>query len=131
MLLPLVPEKMAQPGAPRLPESPLFRPRSTRCLQRSRRKCCAPSRGEPLLEAANAQSDDALTVQSTSMPSVPLLQDYPRSRRKPLHAIVPRLVRAYHSSLWLVRSLLPRSFGKRRSLPEATWLGLHTTTPAC
>src|SRR5258708_39760478 len=73
------------------------------------------------------QNSDELTVQSTWMPSVPPLQDYPRSTRKPLHAIMPRLIPPYHSCLLLVRSLLPRSFWKRRSLQNATWLVLHST----
>ena len=49
------------------------------------RKRCAPNREESLLQPANAQNCDALTVQSNPMPSVPLQQDYAHSRRESLH----------------------------------------------
>src|SRR6516162_9979977 len=86
-LQPSVPAKKAPPESSRLPETLVLRPRSTRRLQRYRRKCCAPNRGEPLLEEAKAQND-GLTVQLNPPRSVPPLHDYPRSRRKPLHAIM-------------------------------------------
>ena len=83
-LQPLVPGNMARPASRRLPASPLFRPRSTRYLQLCHRKRCAPNREECLLQPANVQNSDALTVQSNPMPSVPLQQDYAQSGRETL-----------------------------------------------
>src|SRR5260370_32672418 len=126
-LQPLVPGTVAPSGSSRLPDCPLFRPRSTRCLQLCHPKRCAPNRGEPLLQAANAQNSDALTVQSNPTTSVALQQDYAQSGREPLQKLVPRLMRAYHSAPSLMRSLPPWSLGKRRSLLNATRIGPHRT----
>src|SRR5271165_2000850 len=122
-LQPLVVGEMARPASSQLPASLPFPPRSTKYLQLCHRKRCAPNRGERLLEPTTAQNYDALTAQSNPTRNVPLQQDYAQSNRESLHAIVPRLSRAYHSAFWLVRSLLPGPLGKRRFLRNATRIG--------
>ena len=98
-----------------------------RCLPRCHRKRCAPNREECILQPAKTQNCDALTAQSSPMPSVPLQQDYADSDRETLHNIEPRLMRAYHLAPSLARSLLPWSLGKRRSLRNATRIAPHST----
>src|SRR5262249_53913954 len=99
---------IAAPSASsRLPDCRLFRPRSTKYLQLCHPKRCAPNRGEPLLQAANAQNSDASIVQLSRTPGVPLQQDYAQSGREPLQKLVRRLMRAYRSASSLVRSLPP------------------------
>src|SRR4029077_12533423 len=117
---PLVPAIMAYPALRRLLDNLLFHPRSTKCLQLSHPKRCAPNRGERLLGAAKLQNSDALTVQLNPMPSVALRQDYARRRREPLHAIAPSLMRSYHSVLSLVRWLPPWLHDKSQFLRNAS-----------
>src|SRR5260370_11059695 len=117
---------MAGP-APHLPDSLLFRARSTEYLPRCHQKRCAPNRGVWLLALASAQNCDALTVQLNPMPSVPLQQDYAHSGRDTLQNVVPRLIRAYHSAPSLVRSLPPWSLDKWRSLRNPTRIAPHST----
>src|SRR5271166_5122808 len=120
MLQPLVPGNMAGPTPHRLPESLLFRARSTEYLPRRHRKRRAPNRGKWLLALANTQNCDALTAQSNPMPSGSLQQDYVHLPRVPLPKLAPWLMRSYHLAPLLVRSLRPGSLGKRRSLRNAT-----------
>src|ERR1700740_2682907 len=75
---PLVPKNMACAAWHRLLDSPVFRPRSTRCLQPCYRKRCVPNRGKSPLQAAKMQNSDASTAQSNPMPSVPFPQDFLR-----------------------------------------------------
>ena len=82
-LQPLVSGNMAGPAPHRLPESLLFRARSTEYLPLCHRKRCAPSRGEWLLELANTQNCDAWRVQSNPTPSDPLQQDYAQGGARP------------------------------------------------
>src|SRR5262249_10508824 len=70
-LQPLALADMAPLASIPSPASHLFRPRSTRCLPLCHLKRCAPNREEPLLQPANMQTGDGLTVQSNPMPSVP------------------------------------------------------------
>src|ERR1700746_61822 len=82
---------MACAAWPRLLDSPVFRPRSTRCLQPCYRKRCVPNRGKSPLQAAKMQNSDASTAQSNPMPSVPFPQDYLRGdRESPPEKVVPR-----------------------------------------
>src|SRR5271156_488284 len=74
---------MTCPAPHRLPDSLLFRARSTEYLPRCHQKRCAPNRGVWLLALASAQNCDALTLQSNPMPSVPLQQDYAHLTREP------------------------------------------------
>src|SRR5277367_6679234 len=111
----------------RSPESPLFRSRSTRCLQLCHLKRCAPNRGKRLRRPAKVQNSDALTVQSNPLPSIPLQQDYAQSVRATRYAIVPRLIRSYHLAPLLARWLPPSSLGKRRTLRDATRTWPHGT----
>src|SRR6516165_4674283 len=118
-LRPLVQDSMVRPLSRRFPPSPLFHARSTRYLPRSHRKRSAPSREEPLLQPAKAQSFDALRVQSTPMPRAPLRQDDAQSGRSSQRKIVLGLIRTYHSALSPARSLAPLSLRTRRSLQGA------------
>src|SRR5271157_2308757 len=74
-LQPLARAKMAPPLS-RLPESLLFRPRSTRCLQQGHPKRCAPNHVAWLRQPAKVQNSLTLTVQLNLMPSVPLRRDH-------------------------------------------------------
>src|SRR5215468_1521854 len=87
-LQPLVPVKKACPILRRLPDSLLFRPRSTKYLPRCYRRRYAPNRGEPLLFAGKVQNSDGLTVQKDPMPSARLQQEYAQSGLANRHAIV-------------------------------------------
>src|SRR5208282_1959977 len=111
---------MTCPAPHRLPDSLLFPARSTEYLPRCHRKRCAPSRGKWLRELANAQNCDVCRVQANPTPSVPLQQDYAQNEREPQPNLARKLMRSHHLAPLLVRSLLPSSLGKRRSLPDAT-----------
>src|ERR1700722_19363231 len=96
-----------------LPDSHLFRHRSTIFLQLSYRKRSAPNRGERLLQAAKAQNSDAARFRSPPMPSVPLQRDYPQSAPASRTKKEPRLTLAYHADPLPVTALSPWSNGRR------------------
>src|SRR6516162_4955849 len=118
-LQPLVLGNTACSAPRRLPSSPLFRPRSTRDPSRCHRKRYAPNRGKWLPKTAKTRNCDALTAQSNPTNSTPLAQDYAHTEQESLHAIGRWLTRAYRLALWPMRSLLPWSLDKSRSLRNA------------
>src|SRR5215471_4082636 len=69
---PLVRAKMVELTSFRVLATPLFRPRSTRCLALCHRRRCAPSHEKPVLQLTTAQRGDASTVQSNPSLSGPL-----------------------------------------------------------
>src|SRR6516165_3149633 len=66
------------------------------------------------------ENSDWWKIQSNLMRSVPLHLDCAHGGQEALHSTMPRLIRAYHSTPWLVRSLLRSSPDKRRSLRNAS-----------
>src|ERR1700730_8878112 len=95
-LQPLVLAKMAYPALNRLPDSLVFRPRSTRCLQLYHPKRCAPNRGVWLLQPETAQNCDGWRVQSNPMPSGPLQQSHAHTARDWQPNLARRLKRSYY-----------------------------------
>src|SRR4030095_7738448 len=95
-LRPLVLSNLSHPGSLAWPDILVFPPRSTRCLRLCHPKRCVPNREEPFLQPANTQNFDVLTVQLNPTRSVRLQKDCVQNSRAIPHAIVLRLVRAYH-----------------------------------
>src|SRR5262245_9314659 len=84
------------PQSNRWPDSLLFRPRSTRCLELCHRRRCAPNRVKSLPKPAKRQNSDASTILLNSMPSVPLQRDCARTGRETLQNELPLLVSSPH-----------------------------------
>src|ERR1700722_8024505 len=108
------------PAPNRLPDSLLFRARSTEYLPRYHRKRCAPNLGKWLLSLENAKNCNAWRVLANPTSSDPLQHDYAHSKREPLPNLAPWPMRSYPSAPLLLRSLGPCSLGKRRFLRGAT-----------
>jgi hypothetical protein len=104
---------MAGAGSRLLPDSPVFRPRSTRCLLLSHPRRSEPNHGEQSLREANLQKSGALTAQPSPMRTILLQRDYPQNVRATRPNKEPSLAPAYHLALSLVRSLLPCSSCKQ------------------
>src|SRR6516165_1736704 len=88
-----------------LPDSLVFRPRSTRCLGLCHRRRCAPNRVKSLPKPAKRQNSDASTILLNPMPIVPLQRDCARTGRETLQNELPLLASSPHSTASPVRPL--------------------------
>src|SRR6516162_5051145 len=99
--------KKVPPKSNRWPDSLVFRPRSTRCLELCHRRRSAPNRVKSLPKPAKRQNSDALTILLNPMPGVPLQRDCARIGRETLQNEARQLMSSSHSALLPVRSLPP------------------------
>src|SRR5215469_11150925 len=85
------------PKPSQLPDSLVFRPRSTKCLGLCHRRRFAPNRVKSLPKPAKRQNSDALTILLNPMPSVPLQRDCARIGRETLQNEARQLMSSSHS----------------------------------